>query len=82
MKSSRNTAHVDIEYPIKALSPQYVLHFAERLMSRAARSKAIGAGQEILLIDGFQRHRHSALRSLVFEGWNAEHPLRPVRLGM
>jgi hypothetical protein len=34
-----------------------------------------------LLIDFLQHHRHGALRHLVFEGWNAEHPLRAIRFG-
>ena len=37
--------------------------------------------QEVLFIDFFQHHCHGALRHLVFEGWNAEHPLRAIRFG-
>src|SRR4051795_2065019 len=49
-------------------------------MGRATWSEAIGAGQIILLIDGFQHHRHGSLSDLVLEGRDAERPLRTVRL--
>jgi hypothetical protein len=49
-------------------------------MGRATWSEAIGAGQIVLLIDGFQHHRHGSLSDLVLEGRDAERPLRTVRL--
>src|SRR4051812_49839743 len=49
-------------------------------MGRATWSEAIGAGQKVLLIDGFQHHRHGSLSDLVLEGRDAERPLRTVRL--
>jgi len=35
---------------------------------------------KLLLVDGFQDHRHRALQYLVLEGWNANGPLRPIAL--
>jgi hypothetical protein len=49
-------------------------------MGRATWSEAIGAGQKVLLIDGFQHHRHRSLSDLVLEGRDAERPLRTIRL--
>src|SRR3954453_16768496 len=49
-------------------------------MGRATWYEAIGAGQIVLLIDGFQHHRHGSLSDLVLEGRDAERPLRTVRL--
>jgi hypothetical protein len=43
-------------------------------MGRAARPEAVGAGQKVLLVNGFQQHHDGALRHLVLEGWNAERP--------
>src|SRR5271166_4592271 len=79
--SSANRARVlsDVDHPIKSLGPEYVLQSAERLVSRAARAEAVGTGQEVLLVDRLQHHRDGALRHLVLEGWNAEHPLRAIR---
>jgi hypothetical protein len=48
-------------------------------MGRAAGPEAIRAGEEVLLVDRLQHHRYSALRHLVFEGRDAERPLRAVR---
>ena len=65
---------------MKTLGPQNVLQSAQRLVGRPSRPEAVGAGQKVLFVDVFQHHGHSGLRHLVFEGWNAEHPLRAVRL--
>ena len=72
-------AYVDVDHPVKSLGPECVLQSAERLVSRAARAEAVGTGQEVLFVDRLQHHRHGALRHLVLEGWNAEHPLRAIR---
>src|SRR5208337_5458326 len=74
-------AYVDVDDPVESLGPEYVLQSAERLVSRAARAEAIRAGQKVLFVDRLQHHRHGALRHLVLEGRNAEHPLRAVRFG-
>ena len=68
-------AYVDVDHPVKSLGPECVLQGAERLVSRAARAEAIRAGQEVLFVDRLQHHRDGALRHLVLEGWNAEHPV-------
>src|ERR1700679_155045 len=50
-------------------------------MRRPAGPEAIRARIEVLLIDGFQHHAYRPLRHLVFEGRDAERPLRAVRFG-
>src|SRR5208337_1692990 len=41
-------------------------------MRGAARPKAIRAGQEVLLANGFQHHQYGPLEELVLEGRNAD----------
>src|SRR3954453_11983010 len=73
--------YVDVQDPVQSLAPDGTAQGVQRLMGRASRPEAIGAGQEVLLVNRFQHHRYSALRNLVFEGWDAERPLRSVCLG-
>ena len=44
------------------------------------RSKAIGAGQEVLLGERFQQHRHRSLDDLILERGFADWALTPVVL--
>ena len=48
-------------------------------MRRPFRPKAVRAGPKVLFIDSFQNHRDRPLRHLVFEGRDAERPLRAIR---
>src|SRR6266700_1396635 len=45
-------AYVDIQHPVLSLPRDDAVEFAQRLMRRAARSEAIRARQEVLLVDG------------------------------
>ena len=49
-------------------------------MRAAIRSKAIGAVQEVLLVDRFQQHRHRSLDDLILERGFADWALTPVVL--
>src|SRR4029450_11176087 len=70
---------VDIDAPPHTAAHAGGAQSVERLMGRAARPEAIRTGEEVLLVDRLQHHRYSALRHLVFEGRDAERPLRAVR---
>jgi site-specific DNA recombinase len=50
------------------------------LTRRAVRPEAVRAVQKLLLIDGFQDHRHCALQHLVLEGRDSERPLLALAL--
>src|SRR5215510_15703154 len=50
-------------------------------MSRATGPETVRARKKVLLVDGFQHHDNRPLTHLVFEGWKAEWPTRPIRLG-
>src|SRR5262245_35153520 len=50
-------------------------------MRRPTRTKAIGAGQELRLVDGFQHHHHCPLRDLVLERWDPNRTSPTIRLG-
>ena len=73
------TLNVDIDAPPHTAAHAGGAQSVERLVGRAAGPEAIRAGEEVLLVDRLQHHRHSALRHLVFEGRDAERPLRAVR---
>src|SRR3982751_6006532 len=73
------TLDVDIDAPSHTAAHAGGAQSVERLVGRAAGPEAIRAGEEVLLVDRLQHHRYSALRHLVFEGRDAERPLRAVR---
>ena len=50
-------------------------------MRRPSRPEAKRARQKVRLVDRLQHHDDRPLCHLVFERWNAERPLRAVRLG-
>src|SRR5689334_11664534 len=49
-------------------------------MRAATRSKAIGAVQEVLLVDRFEQHRYRSLDDLILERGFADGTLTPVFL--
>ena len=73
-------AYIDIQHPAQSLAHKGIAQVLQRLMRRATRPEAIGAGQKVLLVDRLQHHDDRPLRHFVFKGRDAERPLRAVRL--
>jgi len=74
------TLDVDIDAPPHAAAHAGAAQSVERLVGGAAGPEAIRAGEEVLLVNRLQHHRDGPLCHLVFEGRDAERPLRAVRL--
>ncbi len=79
MKSNRSTCVCRYRAPNKDAWPR-----ARSAECGAPGEPTVPAGSRMNRTESlahrlFQHHRHGALRHLVFEGWNAEHPLRAIR---
>ena len=72
---------VGLKYPLY-LAPVYdLVQGAYRVMGTASRPKAIGAIQEVLLVDDLQHLAYGVLDQLVLERRNPNRPRLPLPLG-
>ena len=74
---------IHLEDPLHLLLEALLAQVVQRLMRRAPRPEPERKGQELLLVNRLQDHRHRPLEDLVLQGRNADRPglRRRSRLG-
>ena len=65
---------VELQHPAASHRHQPLPQGLQRLVCRSARTEAVRAVTEVLLVDRVQYHRHRALQHLVLEGRNPDRP--------
>src|SRR5262245_23007044 len=65
---------VEFQHPASVHVHQSAPERSQRLVRRAAGPEAVAAVQEVLLVNGFERHRHRTLQHLVLERRDAARP--------
>lgn len=81
VQSIKEALDVHFEHPPSASRHEWLPECLQRLVSQAPRPEAEGAGQEVLLVDGFQDHYHRTLKDLILECRDPDGPrFRPIAL--
>src|SRR5262249_54445643 len=74
------SADVSIEHPVHRLRRDRLAHRPQGLMGAASGAKAIGAIEEVGLVNGIHDLGHRTLDDLVFQREDAERSLSAIRL--
>src|SRR5262249_42863512 len=68
----KELSDIDFKYPATSAVHHLVAEGIQRLVRRSARPKAVGAVQEVLLVDWLQQHDDRTLKDFVLQRGNSK----------
>ena len=72
VQSVEEFSNINLQHPSTRFLQRLVPQSFERHVRRASGAEAIRAIEKVLLVDGFEHHRHGALKNLVLKGRDAQ----------